>query len=84
MTDAPAERRPGRGRLAGLGPYLVAGALYVALGVWEPRVLLSWAEGIAFLNPVSHILRAPVTCVGIAFLMLVVWAIPASIRQWRR
>jgi hypothetical protein len=65
VTDAPAERRPGRGRLAGLGPYLVAGALYVALGVWEPRVLLSWAE-------------------GIAFLMLVVWAIPASIRQWRR
>lgn len=65
MTDAPAERRPGRGWLAGLGPYLVAGALYVALGVWEPRVLLSWAE-------------------GIAFLMLVVWAIPASIRQWRR
>ncbi len=49
MTDAPAERRPGRGRLNGLGPYLVAGALYVALGVWEPLFLLSWAEGIGFL-----------------------------------
>jgi hypothetical protein len=30
-------------------PYLVAGALYVALGVWDTRLLLSWAEGIAFL-----------------------------------
>ena len=49
MTDAPPERNPGRGRLGGLVPYLVAGALYVALGVWEPRVLLSWAEGIGFL-----------------------------------
>jgi hypothetical protein len=65
VTDAPAEHRPGRGRLTGLGPYLVAGALYVALGVWEPRVLLSWAE-------------------GIAFVMLVVWAIPALIGRWRR
>ena len=65
MTDAPAELRPGQGRFTGLGPYLVAGALYVALGVWEPRVLLSWAE-------------------GIAFVLLVVWAIPALIGRSRR
>lgn len=31
-----------------VAPYLVAGAIYIALGAWEPRLLLSWAEGIAF------------------------------------
>lgn len=30
-------------------PYLAAAVVYIALGVAEPRVLLSWAEGIAFL-----------------------------------
>ena len=65
MTGVPAERHPGRARLRGLRPYLFAGALYVALGVWDPRVLLSWAQ-------------------GIAFLMLLVWAIPALIERWRR
>ncbi len=32
-----------------LWPYLLAGAMYVAVGVWQPRVLLSWSEGIIFL-----------------------------------
>ena len=45
-TTAPGSRRA---RFKGLVPYLVAGALYVALGVWEPLFLLSWAEGIGFL-----------------------------------
>ena len=30
-------------------PYVIAGAMYIALGVWNPRFLLSWAEGIIFL-----------------------------------
>lgn len=29
--------------------YLIAGAVYVTLGVFFPRVMLSWAEGITFL-----------------------------------
>ncbi len=32
-----------------LALYLAAGALYVALGVLEPNLLLSWVEGAAFL-----------------------------------
>ncbi len=32
-----------------LVPYVVAATLYVAIGVLEPRFLLSWAEGIVFL-----------------------------------
>ena len=63
--DATTDPAPRRERVQGLVPYLVAGAIYVALGVAEPRLLLSWAE-------------------GIAFLMIVVWAIPALIRRWRR
>ena len=49
MTDETSVPRPQQGRLRGLVPYLIAGALYVALGVWDTRLLLSWAEGIAFL-----------------------------------
>ena len=49
MTGETSASRPGQGRLRGLLPYLGAGALYVALGVWDTRLLLSWAEGIAFL-----------------------------------
>ena len=32
-----------------LVPYLVAAAAYIALGLYEPKFLLSWAEGILFL-----------------------------------
>ena len=49
MTDEASTSRLEHGRLRGLVPYLGAGALYVALGVWDTRLLLSWAEGIAFL-----------------------------------
>jgi len=28
--------------------YLIAACAYIALGVWEPRFLLSWVEGILF------------------------------------
>ncbi len=35
--------------MAALAPYLVAGVLYIAIGVWQPRFLLSWSEGIVFL-----------------------------------
>jgi hypothetical protein len=30
-------------------PYLIAAVLYIGIGVWEPRFLLSWTEGIIFL-----------------------------------
>ena len=49
MTNETSVPRPQQGRLRGFVPYLIAGALYVALGVWDTRLLLSWAEGIAFL-----------------------------------
>ena len=29
--------------------YLIAGAVYVTLGVFFPRILLSWVEGAGFL-----------------------------------
>jgi hypothetical protein len=35
-------------RLRAVVPYALAGAAYTALGAWEPRFLLSWAEGILF------------------------------------
>jgi len=31
-----------------LVPYGIAAVLYIALGAWEPRLLLSWVEGILF------------------------------------
>lgn len=37
------------GALRALAPYAIAAAIYITVGVWEPRVLLSWAEGILFL-----------------------------------
>ena len=40
---------PLRRWLGTLVPYLIAAALYIALGVWQPRFLLSWSEGILFL-----------------------------------
>jgi hypothetical protein len=45
----PPEPSPFRRWLATLLPYVVAGVLYIALGVWQPRFLLSWSEGIIFL-----------------------------------
>ena len=56
---------PSRRQVAGLRPYLVAAALYVVLGLWDPRWLLSWLE-------------------GLAFALLVVWAVPALHRRWWR
>lgn len=38
----------GRGVLA-LTLYVLAGAVYITLGVFFPRVLLSWVEGAGFL-----------------------------------
>jgi hypothetical protein len=54
--------RPGALELA---LYLVAAALYIALGVAYPSLLLSWFE-------------------GTAFLLLVVWIIPALVRRLLR
>ncbi len=34
---------------ASVAPYLGAAAVYIGLGVWQPRFLLSWTEGVAFL-----------------------------------
>ena len=39
----------GRARLKAALPYLVAYGLYIPLCVRDPRWMLSWAEGIAFL-----------------------------------
>ena len=54
--------RPGASELA---LYLVAAALYIALGVAYPSLLLSWFE-------------------GTAFLLFVVWIIPAFVRRLLR
>lgn len=44
-----ASRTAAFGRWFGtLLPYLIAAALYIAIGVWQPRFLLSWSEGIVF------------------------------------
>lgn len=48
MIDRPPTIDELRRGLRTLLPYLIAAAVYVGLGVWEPRFLLSWAEGILF------------------------------------
>ena len=48
MIDRPPSPAYLRRHLRSLLPYLIAASAYIALGVWEPRFLLSWAEGIAF------------------------------------
>ena len=65
MSEPEERWFPSSARLRGTVPYLVAAGLYIALGVWDPRFLLSWAE-------------------GIAFVFVVVWAIPALYRRRRR
>lgn len=47
MLTPPSANDPMRAARA-VAPYIVAGAIYIALGVWDPRFLLSWAEGILF------------------------------------
>ena len=49
MIDRPPSVEYLRQHWRTLVPYLIAATLYIALGVWEPRFLLSWAEGILFL-----------------------------------
>ena len=56
--NQPTGRLPSRARLRGAVPYLVAGALYVPLGVWDPRLLLSWTEGIGFVFAVVWVVPA--------------------------
>ena len=48
MIDRPPTAAYLRRHLRSLLPYLIAASAYIALGAWEPRFLLSWAEGIAF------------------------------------
>lgn len=48
MIDLPPRGTSLAGVARGLAPYVVAGAVYIGLGVLEPRLLLSWFEGIAF------------------------------------
>jgi hypothetical protein len=48
MIDLPPRGATLAGALRALAPWLVAGAVYAGLGVLEPRLLLSWAEGIGF------------------------------------
>ena len=47
-----------------LAPYVVAGVVYVAVGVAVPELLLSWP-------------------VGVAYLLLAVWVVPALVRRAR-
>jgi len=49
--DSPSRRQTYSARqvVAALWPYLLAAALYIAIGVAQPRFLLSWSEGIIFL-----------------------------------
>jgi hypothetical protein len=49
VIDGPPSGEYVRRHWRTLIPYLIAAALYIGLGVWEPRFLLSWAEGILFL-----------------------------------
>ena len=49
MIDRPPSLRYLREHAATLLGYLIAASAYITLGVWEPRFLLSWAEGILFL-----------------------------------
>ena len=60
MIDLPPGLRYLREHAATLFRYLVASAAYIALGVWEPRFLLSWAEGILFLMVVLWAVPAAV------------------------
>jgi hypothetical protein len=48
VIDRPPSAAYFRLHLRALIPYLVAASAYIALGVWEPRFLLSWVEGIVF------------------------------------
>ena len=48
MIDRPPSLAYLRRHLRSLLPYLIAASTYIVLGVWEPRFLLSWAEGVAF------------------------------------
>lgn len=38
-----------RKELRGLLPYLIAGALFVAISVTEPRFMLNWSPGLVLL-----------------------------------
>jgi len=49
-TESPLALGPDSPNWRATVPYLLAGGAYVALGVWDPRVLLSWAEGIIFVS----------------------------------
>jgi hypothetical protein len=49
MIDLPPSLDYVRRHLPTLVPYAVAALLHIVVGVIEPRVLLSWAEGILFL-----------------------------------
>jgi hypothetical protein len=49
MNETPEEPRSFKRWFGTLLPYLIAGVLYIAIGVWQPRFLLSWSEGIIFL-----------------------------------
>ena len=60
MIDLPPGLRYLREHAATLFGYLVAASAYIALGVWEPRFLLSWAEGILFLMLVLWVVPAAV------------------------
>ena len=44
--------------LQALLPYLVAGALFIAIGVAEPKFMLNWAPGIALLLVVAWAIPA--------------------------
>jgi len=44
--------------LKALLPYLVAGAIFIAIGVAEPQFMLNWSPGIALLLIVAWVIPA--------------------------
>jgi hypothetical protein len=62
VPEAPAEQPPRaraeavRANLRALLPYLVASAIFIAIGVAEPKFMLNWAPGIALLLLVCWVL----------------------------
>jgi hypothetical protein len=49
MTGAEPARDALRRNLRALFPYLVAAALFIGIGVMQPRFMLNWSPGIALL-----------------------------------
>ena len=59
-TTAPAGRRPAalNGHLLTLLPYVIAGVIFVGVGVLDPRFMLNWSPGILLLLVIAWAIPA--------------------------